>query len=151
MAIRNRIFVVLIDGATNLVLRQKDWGESEGGSSSVETETASGQQVVAVFVEKDADGEAGGPFWDEYSGNSMYSVQETPEGISMGLHDITPTKTRIRETLNDGSLRAIRLVDPKLAEATMGKGSNWDVFEDGQGSLYEQKLAEARTLVGVPS
>lgn len=151
MANKNRVHVVLIDGAMNLVHQLKDWGDSEGGSTSIESKTASGLQVVGVWIEKDAGGEAGGPFWDEYSGNSMYALQETFEGVTVAMHDINPANTRVRETLNDGAQRATRVIDPKLADATMGKGANWDVFEDGQGTLYEQKLAEARALVGIPS
>jgi hypothetical protein len=150
MANKNRVHVVLIDGSTNLIHQMKDWGDSEGGSTGIEAVVSSGLQVVGIWVEKDVNGEAGGPFFDEYSGNSMYALQETFEGISIALHDITPASTRIRETLNDKTLRPIRHIDPKLADATMGKGSNWDVFENGQGSLYEEKLAAAQVLVGVP-
>jgi hypothetical protein len=35
-------------------------------------------------------------------------------------------------------------------ESAIGAGANWPVLDDGQGSNYEAKLAEARTLVGIP-
>ena len=150
MAVESCIHVVLINPAGNLVHRTKAWGDNVGGSAGVEAASKSGLQVVAIFVEKDVNGEIGGPFWDEYSGNSMYALEETFEGIVIALHDTNPVSTRLRETLNDSALRPIRQVDNKLAGATMGKGSNWDTYEDGQGSLYDAKIAEARTLVGFP-
>lgn len=150
MANENCIHVVLINPAGNLIHRSHPWGDARGGSAGVEASSRSGLQVVGIWVEKDTQGEAGGPFFDEYTTNSMYSVQETAEGISVSMHDITPSSTRIRETLNDKTLRSIRQIDPKLSAAVMGKGANWDVFENGTGALYEQKVAEARVLVGVP-
>jgi hypothetical protein len=144
------LHVVLINNGGNLIHRQMPWGDAVGGAAGIENAMKSGLQVVAVFVQKDADGEASGPFWDEYSTNSMYAVQETWEGLAIAQHDIAPASTRIRETLNDGQLRAVRQIDPKLSGPTMGKGANWDVYEDGSGSLYTAKLAEARTLVGYP-
>lgn len=146
----NCIHAVLINPSGNLVHRQKAWGDNVGGSAGIEQFIRSGLQVVAVYVTKDVNGEAGGPFWDRYKGNSMLSVQETFEGISIAMHDVLPASTQIRETLNDAQLRPIRQVTAKLAKAIMGKGANWDMYEDGQGSLYEAKLAEANTLVGYP-
>lgn len=145
------LHVVLINAGGQLIHRQKSWGDQHGGSAGIESSTKSGLQVVGMWDEQDINGERGGPFWTEYSGRSMLAVEETFEGIAIAQRDTQPSKSDITEVLNDGTARAKRDVDSKLAESVMGKGANWDVYQDGQGGQYNTKLSEARTLVGVPS
>jgi hypothetical protein len=117
--------------------------------SGAEPALKSHNQVVAVYVKRTI-GDPPQDFWDEFSGNSMYKVQEETDGLAISAHDINPAKTRIKgfENGNQGPWREI---DPKLANATMGGNASWDTLDDGQGTYYEQKLAEARVLVGYPS
>ncbi len=148
----NRIHVILIDSFEALVHLQMLWGDKQGGSAGIVSAMTSALEVVAVFNQKDVNGngETTGPFWDEYSGRSAISVQETSEGINIAQYDIFPETGDTQEALNDGSIRS-KLNGAAAAKTATGKGSHWNVFEDGQGSLYIAKVEEARTLVGWPT
>ena len=63
------------------------------------------------------------------------------------------TKGVIKKSYYDdaGSPGSNTSVANAFEESTIGQGANWPVLDDGQGSNYEAKLAEARTLVGFPS
>jgi hypothetical protein len=135
-----------------VVLRHADGslhvqGTTYGDGSDIETACQSGCQAVAVYLIRDV---PGGPFMTEFSGNSMYSVINDQGGVSIAAHDIQPTLTRQKDYDAAGGEGPWRIIDPKLADAYMGQGACWDVFEDGQGSVYEAALAQARVLVGYP-
>jgi hypothetical protein len=109
-------------------------------------------QLVAVFVERSEDKNgAPGPWWDEYSGRAMFAAVENPDGCAIWSHDTTPTSSTVRQFNNDHSVEPGRSVQNNLADAIMGQGACWDVLNDGDSSYYDQKLAEARTLVGAPT
>jgi hypothetical protein len=153
MAQDNCVHAVLINPAGNLIQRTVSFNPGNG-SSAVEQAVKSALEVVAVFVERDVEGDAGGPFWDEYSGNSQYGVIAAYDGITVVKRDLTgPTKGTIKKSYYDdaGSPGANTQVGTSFEETTIGAGANWPVLDDGQGSNYEAKLAEARTLVGIPS
>jgi hypothetical protein len=156
MAADSQVHVVLINPAGNLIQRAVSFNPVNG-SSNVEMQSRSALQVVAVFVQRDLDGDQGGPFWDEYSGNNQYCVAESYDGVQMKVRDVPgggggQASVRVKSYYNDlANPTAFSAIDSKYHESVMGSGSNWIVFDDGEGSLYEQKLAEARTLVGYPT
>jgi len=140
----NQVKVVLRDNAGVLMVQESNYGDG----SNVEEACQSGCQAVAMYFVRDV---PGGPFWTEFSGNSMYSLINDQGGCSVNQHDVTPTTTRQRTYEAAGGESASRTIDPKLSDAYMGQGACWDVFEDGQGNVYEAALAEARILVGYPT
>lgn len=145
MAIQTDVMVVLMKPDGTLFVRQ-------GSLAGVENRSKSVNKVVAVFTKRFDDVDPGyGPFWDEYSGNSMYGIEEGDDEVVIKAHDINPTKTR-KKGLDKATSTptAWEEVDSKLADAVMGGGANWTVLDDGQGSLYEAKLQDARVLVGFP-
>jgi hypothetical protein len=156
MAADNETFIVLINPGGNLILRNANFNPGQG-SAGVEQAVRSALQVVAVFVKRDTDGDAGGPFWDEYSGNNQYCVAQAFDGVQVKVRDIPgggggQANVRVKSYYNDTAPPSpFSTVASAYHESTMGSGSNWVVFDGGEGSLYEQKLAEARTLVGYPS
>jgi hypothetical protein len=154
MAADSCVHVVLINPAGNLIERTAQFNPVTG-NSNVENAVKSALQVVAVFVERDVNGDAGGPFWDEYSGNNQYKVEESYDGIQMGVRDIagggSSASVRVKSYFSDlANPTAFSNIANDFYESVMGGGASWIVFDDGQGSLYEQKVAEARTLVGYP-
>lgn len=153
MAADSCVHVVLVNPAGNLIDRKVNFNPGNG-SGAVENAVKSALEVVAVFIERDIEGDAGGPFWDEYSGNSQYSVSEAYDGITVVKRDLTgQTKGAIKKQyFNEaGSPGPNVPVGSAFEETTVAQGANWPVLDDGQGSNYEQKLAAARTLVGLPS
>ena len=155
MAADSQVYVVLINPAGNLIQRDVSFNPTNG-SANVEMATKSALEVVAVFVKRDLNGDQGGPFWDEYSGNNQYCVAEAYDGVQMKVRDIAGgggggNSVRVKSYFSDlTNPTAFSTIASSYHESVMGSGSNWIVFDDGQGSLYEQKLAEARTLVGYP-
>jgi len=152
MAADNKVHVVLINPAGNLVHRQANYNPTNG-SVGLENMVKSALEVVAVWVVRDLNGDAGGPFWDEFSGNSQYKVVEAFDGIQVGKRDLTGQTlgAKIKSYFSDSSSPGSFVsVDSKLEDSVMGGGANWAVLDDGQGSLYTEKLAAAKTLVGVP-
>jgi hypothetical protein len=140
----NQIKVVLRDNEGTLHVQESNYGDG----SDAEAACQSGCQVVAVFLVRDI---PGGPFWTEFSGNSMYSVINDQGGLSVAQHDLSPTRTRQRTYDAVGGETTPREIDNQLSDAYMGQGACWDVFDDGQGTAYEAALAEARILVGAPA
>jgi hypothetical protein len=143
--IQTTIYAVLMKPNGELLKRESNLAGSEHLFKSV-------HPVVAVFTKKwdDAD-PAYGPFWDEYSGNSMYSVVEGDDEVVISAHDVNPAKTRKKGIGKaDSAQTQWEQVDSKLADAVMGGGASWPVVDDGQGSFYEEKLQDARVLVGYP-
>jgi hypothetical protein len=146
MAADNCIHVVLINPAGTLIQRTVNFNPAQG-SAGVEHGTKSALEVVALFVERDVQGDAGGPFWDEYSGNSQYSVAEAYDGVTVTKRDLTgATKGTTKKSYFDsaGSPGSNTPVANAFEESAIGAGANWPVLDD------EAKLAEARTLVGIP-
>lgn len=145
MAVKTTVYAVLMKPNGDLLKRESDMNGCEAMFKSV-------LPVVAVFTKKYDDADpAYGPFWDEYSGNSMYSVEEGDTEVVIKAHDINPAKTRkkgLDKATSDPTMWTE--VDSKLADAVMGGGANWTVVDDGQGTLYEGKLQDARVLVGYP-
>jgi hypothetical protein len=153
MAKDSTVHVVLINPGGSLIQRSVNFNEGNG-SSGVENACKSALEVVAVYVVRDIEGDAGGPFWDEYSGNSQYGVVESYDGITVVKRDLTgATKGCTKKSYynNAASPGPNTPVASAFEETTIGAGANWPVLDDGQGSNYEAKLAEARTLVGLPS
>lgn len=149
MAQNNAVHVVLINPGGNLVQRTMQFNPV-GGSAGIENAVKSALEVVAIFVQRDIEGDAGGPFTDEYSGNSQYSVAEAYDGITLTKRDLTgATKGAIKKSYyNDASSPGPNTpVANAFEESAIAQGANWPVLDDGQGSNYEAKLAEARTLV----
>lgn len=137
------IIAVLINPAGTLVQRNVTMGP---GSEAL---LKSSLQIVGLFIKRDQD-ESGnpGPWWDEFSGNSAYACQENSDGTGILSHNTPPGTTWIWQWNINHTRGARRQVSNNLAEALMGQGACWDVLDDGSGSYYEQKLAEAKTLVG---
>lgn len=155
MAADSCVHVVLINPAGNLIERTANFNPVTG-SNNVENLVKSALQIVAVFVERDVGGDQGGPFWDEYSGNNQYNVEESYDGVQIKVRDVpgggSPASVRVKSYFSDlANPTSLNSVDNVYHESVMGAGSNWIVMDDGQGSLYDQKLAEARTLVGFPT
>jgi len=153
MAADNCVHAVLINPAGNLIDRTVNFNPTNG-SSAVENAVKSALEVVAIFVERDINGDAGGPFWDEYSGNSQYSVAAAYDGITVTKRDLTgATRGAIKKSYFDDSASPgpNTSVATAFEETTVAQGANWPVLDDGQGSNYETKLAEARILVGLPT
>jgi hypothetical protein len=155
MAADSQVHVVLINPAGKLIQRAVSFNPTNG-SANVESLTKSALEVVAVFVQRDLNGDQGGPFWDEFSGNNQYCVAESFDGIQMKVRDVqgggSQASVRVKSYFSDlGNPTAFSSVGSAYHESVMGAGSNWIVFDGGKGSLYEQKLAEARTLVGFPT
>jgi len=145
MAVKTDVMVVLMRPNGDLVVREGDLIGCENRCKSV-------NKVVAIFTKKYDDADPSyGPFWDEYSGNSMYCLEEGDTEVVIKAHDINPAKTR-KKGLDKATSAptAWEEVDSKLADAVMGGGANWTVLDDGQGSLYEAKLQDAKVLVGYP-
>lgn len=154
MAARNKCIAVLIttDVPPNLIVREQEY-DSTRGSGDVEAALASGRQVVAVYAVRDLDGDLGGPFWDEYSGNSQYRVEGVFDGVDVGERDLTgPTQgVQTRTYFNNATAPSEKVsVNRDFEDSTMGRGSGWTVYEDGQGALYAAELAKARVAVGFP-
>jgi hypothetical protein len=138
------IHVVYIDAAEQLVHQMILISQGHA-------DLASQHAVIGVWMEKpNLSGE--GPLWIEFSGNSVYAVERNTNGMAITKHDTTPgTFTAVRQFNDTDDWDAQRIVDPKVASAAIGKGSNWDVFENGEGAVYEGHLASARTLVRIPT
>jgi len=154
MAADSQVYVVLINPAGNLIQRSVSFNPTNG-SANVEVGTKSALEVVAVFVKRDLNGDQGGPFWDEYSGNNQYCLAESYDGVQVKVRDVpgggTLASVRVKSYYSDlTNPTPFSSVGAVYHESVMGAGSNWIVFDEGEGSLYEQKLAEARTLVGYP-
>lgn len=153
MAADNCVHVVLINPGGQLIQRTVAFNPGNG-SSSVEHAIKSGMEVVACYVERDVEGDVGGPFWDEYSGNSQYGVAESYDGVTMVKRDLTgPTKGCTKKAYHNDATSPgpNQTVAAAFEDTTIGSGASWPVLDDGQGSTYEAKLTEARTLVGFPS
>lgn len=155
MTARNKAVAVFIttDNPPNLILREQEF-DPTNGSLDVESALASGRQVVAVWIVRDLDGDLGGPFWDEYSGNSQYRVESTFDGVDVGERDLTGNTqgVRTRTYYSNATAPAARVdVAREFEDSTMGRGAGWTVYQDGQGTAYNTQLAAARTLAGVPS
>lgn len=156
MAADSQVYVVLINPAGTLIQRDVSFNPVNG-STSVEAGTKSALEVVAVFVKRDLNGDQGGPFWDEYSGNNQYCVAESYDGVQVKVRDVpgqggSQASVRVKSYFSDlANPTPFSTIGLSYHESVMGSGSNWIVFDDGTGSLYEQKLAEARTLVGYPT
>lgn len=155
MAADNAVHIVLINPAGNLIQRTATFNPVNG-SSNLENMIKSALQVVAIFVVRDLNGDISGPFWDEWSGNNQYKISESYDGITVGVRDVPGgggggASVRLKAYFSDSASSApFSVIDSKYHESTMGSGGNWVVFDDGQGNLYEQKLQEARVLVGRP-
>lgn len=133
-----------------LMLPNGDLLKRESSLTGCESLFKSVHPVVAVFTKKTM-GDPPQDFWDEYSGNSMFSVEEGDDEVVIKAHDINPAKTRKRGISKaDDALTPWGEVDSKLADAVMGGGASWPVMDDGQGTLYEAKLQDAKVLVGYP-
>ncbi len=153
MAQDNAAHVVLINPAGSLIQVSANFNPGQG-SNGVEHAVKSALEVVAVYIVRDLEGDAGGPFWDEYSGNSQYGVGEAFDGVTVVKRDLTgPSIGCIKKQyFNDASSPGPNVSVPNaFIETTVSSGASWPVLDDGQGTNYEQKLAEARTLVGFPS
>jgi hypothetical protein len=149
----NCVHVVLINPAGVLIDRTVNFNPAQG-SAGVEHGVKSGLQIVALYVERDVQGDAGGPFWDEYSGNSQYSCAESYDGVLIVKRDLTgATKGAIKKSYFDNadSPGPNTPIANAFEESAVAQGANWPVLDGGEGSSYEQKLAEARILVGFPS
>ena len=155
MAADSQTHVVLINPAGNLIERTANFNPVSG-SSNIENSVKSALEVVAVFVQRDLNGDQGGPFWDEYSGNNQYKVEEAYDGIQIGVRDVpgggSQASVRVKSYFDDlASPTPFSTIGNAYHESVMGGGAGWIVFDNGEGSLYDQKLAEARTLVGFPT
>ncbi len=153
MAADSTVHVVLITPAGVLIQRSVNFNVGQG-SAGVEHAVKSGFEVVSMYVVRDTEGDAGGPFWDEYSGNSQYSCAEAFNGVQIVKRDLTgATKGAVKKVYYDdaGSPGPNTPVANAFEESAVAQGANWPVLDDGQGSNYEAKLAEARILVGLPS
>lgn len=155
MAARNKAVAVLIttDDPPNLILREQEY-DSILGSALVEITLASGRQVVALWIVRDLDGDMGGPFWDEYSGNSQYRIEGVFDGVDVGERDLSGMTqgVRTRTYFSNATAPGTRVeVERDFEDSTMGRGAGWTVYQDGQGAEYSAQLAAARQLAGVPS
>jgi hypothetical protein len=156
MAARNKAIAVLIDTSIEpsvLIKREQEF-DPLGGSADVQTALASGRQIISLYIVRDLDGDMGGPFWDEYSGNSQYRVESVFDGVDVGERDLTggTQGVRTRTYFSNATAPAARVeVSRDFEDSTMGRGSGWTVYQDGQGAEYEAQLAAARELVGVPA
>lgn len=144
-----KVHVILINPSGTLVAKTQILGALAAGALEIGLKSA--LQVVGVWVERSEDENGNpGPWWDEYTGNSAYAVQENSEGVGIFRHDTTPTATKTRQFNNDHSMAAQRQIDNSLAQSVMGQGACWDVLDDGSGSYYTQKVGEAKALIGAP-
>lgn len=155
MAARNKAIAVVIttDVPPNLIAREQEY-DPIAGSGAVELALASGRQVVALYIVRDLDGDMGGPFWDEYSGNSQYRVEGVFDGVDVGERDLTggTQGVRTRTYFANATTPSARVeVIKSFEDSTMGRGAGWTVYENGEGVLYEAELEKARALAGVPS
>jgi hypothetical protein len=155
MSADNKCIVVLIDtGAPPNLIMQEVKYDPIGGASGVEAKIASGLQIVALYNVRDLNGDMGGPFWDEFSGNSQYRVQGVFDGVNVAKRDTTgATKGAITRTYfaNSTAPGKQTTVEAQFEDTVMGQGAGWSVYENGEGALYEAELAKARTLVGLPT
>lgn len=155
MSADSKVHVVLINPSGNLICRTVNFNPVSG-SAGVESGVKSALKTIAVFVERDINGDQGGPFWDEYSGNNQYCVEESFDGVQVKVRNVpgggTLASVRVKSYFNDlSSPSGFGSIDSVYHESVMGAGSNWIVLDGGEGSLYEEKLAEARILVGYPT
>jgi len=155
MAADNNFIVVLIDASVppNLIVRQQKY-DPINGSDAVEGIVASALQVVAMFNVRDLDGDMGGPFWDEFSGNSQYRVQGVFDGLGIAKRDLTGATQGVfvRTYFSNATAPAdFAKVAKAFEDSIIAQGVNWVVYEDGQGVLYDAELAKARKLVGLPT
>lgn len=155
MAARNKCIAVLIttDNPPNLILREQEYDPIDG-SALVQVALASSRQVVACYNVRDLDGDAGGPFWDEFSGNSRYRVQSTFDGVDWARQDLTgPTQgVFTRQYFSNAAPPAAQVdVENNAEDLVMAQGTSWLVYEDGQGSEYATQLEAARILASVPT
>lgn len=138
----NTVYVVLYKQNGDLEYKTADFADGLNGQ---ENSLKSHRQVVGIFVKRIVSTQE---FWDEFSGNSCYSLTESDEGIDVYPHDAGGQGiTRVKHFANDGATAAIRQMDNKVASTVMGGGATWDTLEDGDGSLYNQKLVEAKAYL----
>jgi len=130
------VHVVLINPAGNLLHMQSSFAGSQVAS-------ASALQVVAVFFRRD-NTSGPGSFWDEFSGNDAYCLEENASGVGIKVRDVTPSSLRIKQFNAVGNPDPIRAIGNQLADAVMS-GACWDTYDGGD---YADKLTAARTLVG---
>lgn len=152
MAMDSCVHVVLYNPGGNQITRTANFNPING-SLNVEGQIKNARlQVIGVWIVRDQNGDAGGPFWDEYSGNSAYSVIQAYDGISMVKRDTTGAAkgAAIKSYFNDGSNpTGFQTVASPQEDIVMAQGAQWTVLDDGQGSLYQTELETARVSLGL--
>ena len=98
---------------------------------------------VGVWVQREL---GGNDFWNEFSGNSAYSVVEDPSGFFVKqFDDGGQGTTRVQYFHKDGNADAIRTAEG--GAALLGGGATWDVFANGNGGQYSSHLDDARAYL----
>lgn len=153
MAARNTIHVALVNAGGQLVYRQADF--APGQMQGLESSTRSALQCVLLAVVRDAEGDAGGPFWTIYSGNEQYGLSENaePEGCIVVQRDVTGPQNGARQRVwnSDATPPGAQETIPAALELlAMARGNWWEVVDGGSGAEYEALVAQAMSDLGVP-
>lgn len=136
------VYVALYRPDGTLVYKEADYGD---GLTGQENSLKSNLECVAIFVKRE---QGTNVFWDSYSGNSAYKFEAGSDGVNIYSHDTTGSnRTRLRHYTNTGGIESVQDIPSQLADAVMGGGATLVVLDEGSGSLYEQKLAEARSYM----
>lgn len=158
MAARNKAIAILMQDASDpdnpvLVKREQEYS-SALGSADVELTLSSALEVVAIYNVRDLDGDVGGPFWDEFSGNSAYRTYGVLEGVEFAKQDLVGGGQGVYKRIyysNATAPGSFIKVAQAFESIEMALGAFWTTYLGGDGTDYDTALAAARTLAGVPT
>lgn len=138
----SKIHVALMPPSGNVLYKSADYGSGLSGQVRA---LSSHHPIVGIWICRDA---PGGPFWDQFTENSCYTLKESEEGLTIMPHDTAGQgTTRSKHFLNDGGSESIRTLATKLANAVIGGEGTWDTLDDGTGNDYDDAVIEVRAYL----
>jgi len=153
VATDNKIYVYLLTPGNQLVRREMNHSPV-ANTAGLEHMFKAGAafKAVVVYHVRDLEGDAGGPFLDNFDVIEQLKVGGTADGLTIARRDFTgPNKgTTERTYFSNGSppLQATG-IEAAFEDGVMAGGANWRVLDDGSGSVYDQRLVEARQDFGL--
>jgi len=105
--------------------------------------------IIGIWVVRDVNGVEGSPYWDEFAGNSEYTVVRLVDGgvgiVSTDYERSGPGRHRVRRYFKDEK-RGESVEGPLNATAS----TTWRTYENGQGDAYGRLLKKAKARVRCP-
>ena len=108
-----------------------------------ESNLMSPKPIVGLWVQREL---GGNDFWDEWTGNSAYSLVEGPDDfVVKSFDDGGQGTTRVKEYFKDGNAGTIRTAEG--GAALLGGGATWDVLDNGSGNSYDGLVEDAKAHI----